>query len=174
MAMRAISRPFANNHYPTAQMAAVAETPQRPATLADCSDDHITSRIVPIPTPKIQMTAPSPGEPMEISSPTKPFAKMASSAGASPTSSGPVAHNGIVNANASAHARSTSADDANANVNGAAPTPTPTSSEKKPIPSADQSALSNPSSMPAPPAAAAAAVHQPKIVQTAFIHKLYK
>ena len=30
------------------------------------------------------------------------------------------------------------------------------------------------SSMPAPPPAAAAAVHQPKIVQTAFIHKLYK
>lgn len=29
-------------------------------------------------------------------------------------------------------------------------------------------------SMPAPPPAAAAAVHQPKIVQTAFIHKLYK
>ncbi|KAJ0342460.1 hypothetical protein COL26b_003579 [Colletotrichum chrysophilum] len=27
--------------------------------------------------------------------------------------------------------------------------------------------------MPAAPAAAAAAVHQPKIVQTAFIHKLY-
>lgn len=34
----------------------------------------------------------------------------------------------------------------------------------------DQGAASN---MPAPPPAAAA-VHQPKIVQTAFIHKLYK
>lgn len=32
----------------------------------------------------------------------------------------------------------------------------------------------NVGSMPAPPATAAAAVHQPKIVQTAFIHKLYK
>lgn len=31
----------------------------------------------------------------------------------------------------------------------------------------------NSSNMPAPPTAAAAAIHQPKIVQTAFIHKLY-
>jgi hypothetical protein len=39
--------------------------------------------------------------------------------------------------------------------------------------SADQPPTSNATSMPAP-AIAAAAVHQPKIVQTAFIHKLYK
>ena len=39
----------------------------------------------------------------------------------------------------------------------------------------DQSTNSqNNSNMPAPPTAAAAAIHQPKIVQTAFIHKLYK
>ena len=30
------------------------------------------------------------------------------------------------------------------------------------------------SNMPAPPTTASSAVHQPKIVQTAFIHKLYK
>ncbi|KAI1333941.1 hypothetical protein F5Y15DRAFT_409979 [Xylariaceae sp. FL0016] len=44
------------------------------------------------------------------------------------------------------------------------------------VPSAEQNSNSNSNSMPAPstaPAAAAAAVHQPKIVQTAFIHKLY-
>ncbi|KAI5918787.1 hypothetical protein F4810DRAFT_690564 [Camillea tinctor] len=41
-------------------------------------------------------------------------------------------------------------------------------------PLADHSLVSNSNTMPAPaPAAAAAAVHQPKIVQTAFIHKLY-
>ena len=48
--------------------------------------------------------------------------------------------------------------------------------------SAEQSKSSSPqeqgslasNQMPAPPPAAAAAVHQPKIVQTAFIHKLYK
>ncbi|KAI1855306.1 hypothetical protein JX266_000171 [Neoarthrinium moseri] len=39
-------------------------------------------------------------------------------------------------------------------------------------PSNDQSTASSATSMPAP-AIAAAAVHQPKIVQTAFIHKLY-
>ncbi|KAI0009295.1 hypothetical protein F4779DRAFT_378268 [Xylariaceae sp. FL0662B] len=38
--------------------------------------------------------------------------------------------------------------------------------------SADHNTTSNSTTMPAP-AAAAAAVHQPKIVQTAFIHKLY-
>lgn len=37
----------------------------------------------------------------------------------------------------------------------------------------DQSAVATTNNMPAPPPAAAAAVHQPKIVQTAFIHKLY-
>jgi hypothetical protein len=37
----------------------------------------------------------------------------------------------------------------------------------------EQSAASNPIPMVAPPPAAAA-IHQPKIVQTAFIHKLYK
>ncbi|CAJ2511104.1 Uu.00g067290.m01.CDS01 [Anthostomella pinea] len=39
-------------------------------------------------------------------------------------------------------------------------------------PTSDQHSASSSNSMPAP-AAAAAAVHQPKIVQTAFIHKLY-
>jgi hypothetical protein len=38
----------------------------------------------------------------------------------------------------------------------------------------EHGALTTSSNMPAPPPAAAAAVHQPKIVQTAFIHKLYK
>lgn len=38
----------------------------------------------------------------------------------------------------------------------------------------DHGSASNSGNMPAPPPAAAAAVHQPKIVQTAFIHKLYK
>lgn len=38
----------------------------------------------------------------------------------------------------------------------------------------DQSAVAITNNMPAPPPAAAAAIHQPKIVQTAFIHKLYK
>lgn len=40
-------------------------------------------------------------------------------------------------------------------------------------PSSEQHLAPNANSMPAP-AIAAAAVHQPKIVQTAFIHKLYK
>jgi hypothetical protein len=41
-------------------------------------------------------------------------------------------------------------------------------------PLADPNAGSSSAHMPAPPPAAAAAVHQPKVVQTAFIHKLYK
>ncbi|KAM0501191.1 hypothetical protein ACHAP9_004794 [Verticillium nonalfalfae] len=58
----------------------------------------------------------------------------------------------------------------NSNGNGSG---TPESSAKNTSPGASQPA-GHMSSMPAPPAAAAAAVHQPKIVQTAFIHKLYK
>jgi hypothetical protein len=42
----------------------------------------------------------------------------------------------------------------------------------KSSPTQDQSAAANAVNMPAPPPAAAA-IHQPKIVQTAFIHKLY-
>ncbi|KAM0534908.1 hypothetical protein ACHAPW_006290 [Verticillium nonalfalfae] len=57
----------------------------------------------------------------------------------------------------------------NSNGNGSG---TPESSAKNTSPGASQPA-GHMSSMPAPPAAAAAAVHQPKIVQTAFIHKLY-
>ncbi|PKS10408.1 hypothetical protein jhhlp_002159 [Lomentospora prolificans] len=173
MATQAISRPFTNNAYSTVQMAAVTETPQRPPMLADCSDDHPSSRIIPIPTPKIQMTAPSPGEPMDISSPTKPFAKMASSANNSPTSSAPTANNGNGNTSPNTNGSPTSRNEAIATANGAAPTSTPTPNEKKPSSTTEQAAAANASSMPAPPAAAAAAVHQPKIVQTAFIHKLY-
>ncbi|KHN99221.1 flocculation suppression protein [Metarhizium album ARSEF 1941] len=38
----------------------------------------------------------------------------------------------------------------------------------------DRNAADSSSNMPAPPTAASSTVHQPKIVQTAFIHKLYK
>ncbi|CAI4218103.1 unnamed protein product [Parascedosporium putredinis] len=99
-------------------------------------------------------------------------------ASTSPTTSAPTSSNAniTINTNANAHASPngnvspTSANDA-ASANGTNQATTPTPSEKKQISQADvQSSMS---SMPAPPAAAAAAVHQPKIVQTAFIHKLY-
>lgn len=40
--------------------------------------------------------------------------------------------------------------------------------------SSDRSAADSSSNMPAPPTTTSSAIHQPKIVQTAFIHKLYK
>ncbi len=95
------------------------------------------ARTVPILTPTIKTSAPSPSEPMEITTPTN------SSAPASATKSPDSETNGIL------HDRS--------------------------HPNAGQSDMSPGDNiiMPAP-VAAAAAVHQPKIVQTAFIHKLYK
>lgn len=86
------------------------------------------ARIVPIPTPTIQMSAPSPGEPMEITTPT--------------------------------------------NASSKTPEPEMNGSSKNSSPI--EGSAHGGGMMPAPPAAAAAAVHQPKIVQTAFIHKLYK
>ncbi|KIE02560.1 flocculation suppression protein, partial [Metarhizium majus ARSEF 297] len=41
------------------------------------------------------------------------------------------------------------------------------------LPSNDRNPADSSSNMPAPPTVASSAVHQPKIVQTAFIHKLY-
>ncbi|KAK1639692.1 HSF-type DNA-binding-domain-containing protein [Colletotrichum phormii] len=115
-------------------MATVTESPQRAPLPANGHADLIPNRIVPIPTPTptIQMSAPSPGEPMEITSSN----------------------------NASTTSPSSKNNDTDAN--GASKHTSPT----------DQSAH-NSIAMPAAPAAAAAAVHQPKIVQTAFIHKLY-
>ncbi|CAM1509196.1 Fc.00g029350.m01.CDS01 [Cosmosporella sp. VM-42] len=61
--------------------------------------------------------------------------------------------------------------DSDTNPNTASNGKTPDRDRPKNSPVPDQSNNSN--NMPAPPPAAAAAVHQPKIVQTAFIHKLY-
>ncbi|GJD01835.1 flocculation suppression protein [Colletotrichum higginsianum] len=78
------------------------------------------------------MSAPSPGDPMEITSPANPSSTSPSSKSNDP------------------------------GANGA-------SKNTSPI----EHSANNSLTMPAAPAAAAAAVHQPKIVQTAFIHKLY-
>ncbi|EEY19438.1 flocculation suppression protein [Verticillium alfalfae VaMs.102] len=136
----------------TAQMAAAIESQQAvplPPDGHDGSSPSTTTRIVPIPTPTIQTSAPSPGDPMEITTPT-------TAGGRSP----PHSQNGT-----SINGGSNN----NSNGNGSG---TPESSAKNTSPGASQPA-GHMSSMPAPPAAAAAAVHQPKIVQTAFIHKLY-
>ncbi|KAM0614470.1 hypothetical protein ACHAP0_004579 [Verticillium nonalfalfae] len=133
-------------------MAAAIESQQAvplPPDGHDGSSPSTTTRIVPIPTPTIQTSAPSPGDPMEITTPT-------TAGGRSP----PHSQNGT-----SINGGSNN----NSNGNGSG---TPESSAKNTSPGASQPA-GHMSSMPAPPAAAAAAVHQPKIVQTAFIHKLY-
>ncbi|WYZ37340.1 hypothetical protein EsH8_II_000846 [Colletotrichum jinshuiense] len=117
-------------------MATVTESPLRIPLPADGHANLTSNRIIPIstPTPTIQMSAPSPGEPMEITS-----------------------------NNASSTSPSSRNNDADANG---------VSDRHKNTSPTDQSA-NNSLAMPAAPAAAAAAVHQPKIVQTAFIHKLY-
>ena len=102
------------------------------------------ARTIPIITPTIQMSAPSPGEPMEITTPTNSTAPP--SATKSPDSD--------VNISI--------------NINGL--------SERAQQQQHQQAAHGeHPDNIMMPaPVAAAPAVHQPKIVQTAFIHKLYK
>lgn len=144
MATRTLLGPPANGHGPTVSMAATTDASHRSR---DGAQDLASTRVVPVPTPEIQMSAPSPAEPMDVGSPTM--------------------HDNIPPESAS--------DGGNANghaLNGSSPAPAPVSATGNPIPS-EQLSNANSNSMPAPPAAAAA-VHQPKIVQTAFIHKLYK
>jgi len=143
MPAKVMFRPATANHpFSTAQMAATTESPQRKPLVSEASDEPMT-RIVPIPTPQIQMSAPSPGEPMEITTPTNATA---------PTQSNEKDMKPEINGNI------------NGSVNG------DRSNDSSPTNQLSNSSMA----MAAPPAAAAAAVHQPKIVQTAFIHKLYK
>jgi hypothetical protein len=117
------------------QMATVTESAPR-NYLIDRPGESMGARTVPILTPTIQMSAPSPGDPMEITTPT----------------------------NSSAPASATKSPDSDANGMSDRSGGT--------ILQNDHNQADN-IIMPAP-VAAAAAVHQPKIVQTAFIHKLYK
>jgi hypothetical protein len=97
------------------------------------TDDEPSSRTVPILSPATRTSAPSPGDPMDVTSPT--IASMAPPARASPDTeaNGSQEHMGLEDHNQA-------------------------------------------SSINAPNAAAAAQSggQQPKVVQTAFIHKLYK
>lgn len=131
-------------------MAAATDASHRPRPVADGAQDPGPSRVVPVPTPDIQMSAPSPADPMDVGSPTK-TANMPPESSADPGNA-----NGVVA------------------LNGSSPAPASAPSATGKTNPAEQPSTSDSNSMPAPPAAAAAAVHQPKIVQTAFIHKLYK
>ncbi|KKA26684.1 hypothetical protein TD95_001638 [Thielaviopsis punctulata] len=127
-------------------MAAVTESPHRfPMGISEGHEDH-SSRVVPIPTPTIKMSAPSPGDPMDITTSPSRKAPRNGSLVPIPKIDAP-SHEGAANENsAPAHNGTNSSNSAPSN--------------------------SSNSNMPAPPNASAAA-HQPKIVQTAFIHKLY-
>lgn len=145
--------------YPVAAtMATVAESPRRTHALATGPDDPITPRTVPILTPTIQMSAPSPGEPMEITTPTSSTAPAVGSGSIGGSGGGGGATSG---SKSPPESGGSGADDDRR--------PDPGNSS----PPSDGPTPTNSSSMPAP-SMAAAAVHQPKIVQTAFIHKLYK
>ena len=126
------------------QMAASTEpVPQTlPAERPDAAmlDDPMNgARTVPI----IETSAPSPGDPMEITSPTS----------------------------SSAPQSATKSPEIEIKVNGSAPSQPAPSTNTSP---SDSNSSSNAVVSSQAPAPAAPAVHQPKIVQTAFIHKLYK
>jgi len=117
---------------------------ERPDT-AMPDDPMNGARTVPI----IETSAPSPGDPMEITSPTS----------------------------SSAPQSATKSPEIEIKVNGSTPSQPAPSANTSPADSNNGSSSSSSSNAVVSsqaPAPAAPAVHQPKIVQTAFIHKLYK
>lgn len=143
--------------------AAIERAPTRNHLADGPEDDSMGARTIPIVTPTIQMSAPSEGDPMDITTPTN------SSAPASATKSPDSEINISINLNGSpvdqqqrppppAHQNSNSSHH---------------HQQIQPQPPQQQHQNHNESMIMPAPAAAAPAVHQPKIVQTAFIHKLY-
>lgn len=123
--------------------------------LAEKQEDSMGGRNLPIITPTIQMSAP-PGDPMDITPSNSNSSSNSNSTNNTTTMAAPSnpdvapkspAEDNLVNAQAVPNGRPQLA-------------------------SANDQLSPNNIIMPAP-AAAAPAVHQPKIVQTAFIHKLY-
>ena len=115
-------------------MDSMEERAQRGPFMSDSDPDQTTARTVPIlQPPLIQTSAPSPGDPMEVTPPAS--ALMAPPARTSPDSETNGVHDQM--------------------VMGDQP---------------QSGSLAGPNAA----AAAAAGAQQPKVVQTAFIHKLYK
>lgn len=129
----------------TVQMAHRTETSQTSSLAIDRLEDSNGARIVPVP---ISVSVPPPTISMSPPSPVDHPMEGTSPEDNSPPGQAPDADPG-------ANGKSTPGRPGNASPH-------------------DQSAVAITNNMPAPPPAAAAAVHQPKIVQTAFIHKLYK
>jgi len=129
-------------------MAAVTEHPRTSlsTTNLDGSDSFLRARVVPIcPPTSTSPVPPRAGSVADMSAPSVGSEPMEVS---TPKSTSPAApHEGDVDGKGAEHSRGS--------------------------PSRDQGALAGGMSMAAPPPAAPA-IHQPKIVQTAFIHKLYK
>lgn len=132
-------------------MAASTEGEPRDRPAEQRPGDPTGDRTAPMACPTIQTTAPPPGEPMDVT----------------PT-----------NSSAPAAAAKSPGKDVKPN-GGASERPQPAAQQNEQATAATSSATGTTSApaenVAAPaPAAAAPAVHQPKIVQTAFIHKLYK
>ncbi|KAI1815669.1 HSF-type DNA-binding-domain-containing protein [Poronia punctata] len=137
------------------RMATVTEHVPRSAAGREI-EEGLGPRRIPIittstPNPTIKTSAPSPsgGDPMDITTPTSSSAAQSTRRNSDDDASDP-------------HDRK---NNASSEQTGAA-------TNTMPAPSTIPSSTAAPTSAPAP-AAAAAAIHQPKIVQTAFIHKLY-
>ncbi|PON26030.1 hypothetical protein TGAM01_v204974 [Trichoderma gamsii] len=125
-------------------MAHRTETSQTSSPAIDRLEDSNGARIVPVP---ISVSVPPPTISMSPPSPVDHPME-----GTSPEDNSPPGQ----------------APDADPGANGKSTPGRPGNASPQ-----DQSAVATSNNMPAPPPAAAAAVHQPKIVQTAFIHKLY-
>ncbi|EHK26624.1 uncharacterized protein TRIVIDRAFT_125026 [Trichoderma virens Gv29-8] len=128
----------------TVQMAHRTETSQKSIPAIDRLQDSPGSRIVPV---SISVSVPPPTISMSPPSPVDHPME-----GTSPEDNSPTAHG----------------PDSDPSANGKPAVARPGNASPQ-----DHTAVTSSINMPAPPPAAAAAVHQPKIVQTAFIHKLY-
>ncbi|KAI5456348.1 HSF-type DNA-binding-domain-containing protein [Mariannaea sp. PMI_226] len=131
----------------TAHMAVRTETLPPLTSVSASTRESMGARVIPIPTPTIKMSPPAPSDPMEITSP---------------------APSSTTNHNSDSDTNGKSNDPPKSSLAG-----DPSTANSSGSNNANNNSTSLSVNMPAPPPAAAAAVHQPKIVQTAFIHKLY-
>ncbi|KAH7320243.1 HSF-type DNA-binding-domain-containing protein [Stachybotrys elegans] len=122
------------------------------ATLATDGPEAMGTRVIPIPS--ITTTAASSTSTTTLLNST---ANMAT-----PTAGEPMEISSPTNASSTSHSLD---NEPNGKSNDRSKHPSP--------PEHPPTSAPNSTTMPAPPPSAAAAVHQPKIVQTAFIHKLY-
>lgn len=149
--------------------------------MIDSPDESRATRTIPIMTPTIQTSAPSPDDSVEMTTPTRTSSPSSQQRqhqyqhndGESPRrgTNGSSSSNSTATVNGLSHDTDTSSGRCGSISPPESSEPTPTKPELNTLHPALSALGGGAGTIPA---AAAPAVHQTKIVQTAFIHKLYK